>query len=43
MWWTVQRLDKLEAVQNRVGRLALGANKYATAAAVKREGRMEHF
>lgn len=37
MRWTVKELDKLEVVQNRVGRLALGANRYAAVDAVRGE------
>lgn len=37
MRWTAKELDRLEAVQNWVGMLTLGANKYAALEAVRRE------
>ena len=35
MPWRINDLDKLEVVENKVGRIALGANRYAAVEAIR--------
>lgn len=43
MRWTAKELDKLEVVQNRVGRLALRVNRYVAVEAVRGEAGWSTF
>ena len=43
MRWTAKDLDKLEVVQNRVARLALGANRYVAVEALRGEAGWSTF